>query len=481
MFEQHRWPRLAWTPIAAGGLWLWFAGQSGPAGYLLALPIGGLLLGAGVSHLMWPGDARIPQTSAVSGLLGVFLAPIAAFAFGLWAGLLLLMASGAAFVVSGQLSVQQEPHLPGVPKPIPSPVLAAKVAFDDLVLGFEQFATSIPMDGTVRRVQEEVTEARARFDAKGFLEKPERYHERPPALEDPRIVRRTLGSLAYERLSFESGYRVDPDEPGAARWMAIDACRTGYAYVLRHADGPRPWLVCTNGYRMGHAATDVRAFEPLHRRQGLNLLIPVLPLHGPRVNHWRSGEGFIGVDVLDTLHAEAQAMWDARRLISWVRAQEATAIGLYGLSLGGYTTALLSCFEDDLAAVIAGIPAADFVRLVQRHGPRLQVDYLWHAGLAESAVRDVLSVVSPLVLKTKVPHAHRLLFGGVADRLVTPDHVRDLAAHWDDARLVWYQGGHLSFFFEPAVRRAMNETLRASGLDVSGAARQESGSPPARG
>ena len=38
------------------------------------------------------------------------------------------------------------------------------------------------------------------------------------------------------------------------------------------------------------------------------------------------------------------------------RDQEPTAIGAYGVSLGGYTTALLGAFDGDLAAAIAGIP-----------------------------------------------------------------------------------------------------------------------------
>jgi hypothetical protein len=34
---------------------------------------------------------------------------------------------------------------------------------------------------------------------------------------------------------------------------------------------------------------------------------------------------------------------------------------VYGLSLGGYNAALLAAVESELAGVIAGIPAADFV------------------------------------------------------------------------------------------------------------------------
>jgi hypothetical protein len=78
--------------------------------------------------------------------------------------------------------------------------------------------------------------------------------------------------------------------------------------------------------------------------------------HGPRRVFGRSGDGFLTGDFVDTLHAQAQAVWGVRRLVGWLRANQATAIGLYGISLGAYTSALVASLEDDLSCVIAGIP-----------------------------------------------------------------------------------------------------------------------------
>ena len=80
----------------------------------------------------------------------------------------------------------------------------------------------------------------------------------------------------------------------------------------------RPWLVCIHGYQMGRPLIDLSAFRPewLARQHGLNLLLPVLPLHGPRTRGRRSGDGYLAGDILDTIHAQAQAMWDMRRLLS---------------------------------------------------------------------------------------------------------------------------------------------------------------------
>ena len=56
-----------------------------------------------------------------------------------------------------------------------------------------------------------------------------------------------------------------------------------YALLLRHKED-RPWLVCVHGAEMGRAALDLMLFRAwhLHEDLGLNVVLPVLPMHGPR-------------------------------------------------------------------------------------------------------------------------------------------------------------------------------------------------------
>ena len=92
-----------------------------------------------------------------------------------------------------------------------------------------------------------------------------------------------------------------------------------------------------------------------------------MPLHGPRRCGKVSGEELFTGGIANLIHGEEQAMWDLRRALSWIRSQSDEPIAAMGLSLGGYTTALLSCLEEDLACAIAGIPASDFIDLFRRH------------------------------------------------------------------------------------------------------------------
>jgi dienelactone hydrolase len=271
---------------------------------------------------------------------------------------------------------------------------------------------------------------------------------------------------SYDHLSFASGYEPPEGEPGRERYLSYAPLRTGHAWVMRQKSEGRPWLICIHGYQMGVPLVDFGAFRPewLHRKHGLNLVLPVLPMHGPRKIRRISGDGMLAGDLMDTVHAFAQAAWDLRRVVSWVRAQGATQIGVFGLSLGGYSTALLSCFEDDLACAVAGIPATDFARLSWRHGPPDSLRRAEELGVGLNETLDLKRVISPLALEPKVPHERRYIFGGSADQLVPPDQVRDLWRHWGKPKMHWYPGAHVTFGAHPSVRRFIDDAFRESGL-----------------
>jgi hypothetical protein len=461
-----RWPPEAWIPLAAGLFWLWRAPGHGLFGFLFSVVPGCLLLGAGVTMLLMPGDRRISQFAALGGVLGLVFALPAFFVVGLASGLLLVLASVAGVLAAGTHSLRLEPPVSEVPAPDGSLALAAQVAADEALLGVMLLFLPLPTSSDNERIAAEVADARLLYESRGWLEKPEDYHRAPPPLEKPLVRRRQVRGIAFDHVSFESGYEPHADEPGRERWLSYVPNRIAHAWMARHEGGPRPWLVCIHGYQMGWPLIDLSAFPPefFHHRLGLNLLLPVLPLHGPRRVGRRSGDGFITGDALDTIHAEAQAMWDIRRLLAWVRAQGAPAVGVLGLSLGGYNTALLASLDDDLACAVPGVPLTDFARAIYRHGPPLHLRDAAHHGVLEAMLRDVKRVISPLDLAPRVPHARRYIFGAVADRLVPPDQVRDLWLHWERPRIEWYQGGHLTFRAHAGVRRLVRDALRESGL-----------------
>jgi hypothetical protein len=387
----------------------------------------------------------------------------------------LLVFSGACFAAVGYASLRAEPTHCDVPAPRPTPTLAARVAIDEAVLAGQSFLISRPPDAEIETSRREADVARDLFERRGWFAEPRAYHRDPPPLHDERIVSRRLGrgsrSLLYEELSFESAYEPDAAEPGRDRWLSYAANRTAYAVVLRHAGAPRPWVVCIHGYFMGNTRFGFWIFDAirLHRELGLNVALPVLPFHGRRKAGRFSGDGFLGGSILDTIHAEAQSVWDLKRLLGWIRAAGASAIGVHGVSLGGYNAALIAGMDHELACVIAGLPPVDLARLVWTHaGPTISRS-LDRAGIFRDDVSDLYRVVSPLAVTPEIPNDRLAIYAGIGDRLVSCDHARDLWVHWGRPRIVWMQSGHDPRTLE--ARRLVDETLGSS-LGVS--------EPPAR-
>jgi hypothetical protein len=399
----------------------------------------------------------------------------------------------ARFLTMSYLMAQAR-RLPGpgggkldLPVARPTPGLAAQVALDEAVLAVMMSPKRMPRRADYHRLATEVPAARELYADRGWLADPAAFHRRPPPLAagDIDVAGGQALGLRFERLAFDSGYEPWPDEPGRDRWLAHERNRTAHAWVLRHADDePRPWLVCLHGFGTGTPFMDIPGFRArrLHRTLGLNLVFPTLPLHGHRRAGRISGEGFMTYDLVDGVHAMAQTMWDTRRVLSWVRAQGAPRIGVYGISLGGYSAALLSTLEADIHGVIAGIPPTDFPALFEHHSPRSLDKRARHYLLVGDPAADVHRVISPLVNQPRVAFERRYVYAGLGDRMATPAQAYRLWDHWGRPRISWYAGNHVGYLWSGKVNRFVAESLTDAGLvsdqvAAKAAARSDSATP----
>ena len=348
-------------------------------------------------------------------------------------------------------------------------LLQLKVAADELF-----FATELLVGANIgafldgQRVRREVESAIDLFAERGWLDRPEDYHRVPRALEPSTVTREVVGGMPFEHLCFESGYQPWDGEPGAERWMSYEANLVGHVRLFRHPGPPRPWLVCIPAYRMGHLLVDVAGFRAhwLHERLGLNVAIPVQPFHGPRTHPGtRGGDGYLCGDFVDTMHAQAQMLWDLRRLTAWLRqAYGAPAIGIYGVSLGAYTAAALASLQEGFDCVVIGVPAVDFVDLLHSHIPAVLLRATERLGFPWDQIPTMLRPVSPLALRLRTDRRRCFIFGGLADTLTSPRQTQALWEHWGRPRLLQYRGGHVSFLVEREVRDLLVEAFARTGL-----------------
>ena len=164
------------------------------------------------------------------------------------------------------------------------------------------------------------------------------------------------------------------------------------------------------------------------------------------------------------VHLFAQAVWDVRRILGWVRERGGDRIGLYGISMGGYVSSLVAALESDLDAVIVSIPMVDFATSAQDNMPWIMQRYDDDIEIDWEAVRAITHVVSPLAMTPKVPKGRRFIFAGIADRVVRPGQPRALWRHWGEPEIEWFSGGHVLGMMNPALEPFLRNALAQSGL-----------------
>lgn len=364
----------------------------------------------------------------------------------------------------------------------PSVGLAAQVLLDEVLISAMRNPRLFPRGDDYARAGEEIAAAKQLWRERGWLDRPADYHEEPGVPDGLVVSPASSLGQRYEVVSFPSTYEPRPEEPGRQRWLDRPANRTMHAYVLRHRRPGRPWLVCIHGFGTGRAALDLRAFRARHlyRDLDLNLLLPVLPMHGPRQEPGADpGEGFMSVNLIDSIHGLAQSAWDVRSAIRWIRSVSGDVpVGVFGISLGGYVTALTASLERGLACAIAGIPATDMPDLYRRHSPPVVRRRALDAGALGPDADAVCSVVSPLVLEPQVEPGRRYIFAGLGDRMSNFSQAHRLWVHWGRPRQAWYPGGHIGFFWAAGVGAFIDEALAECGL-ASPASPQVPSPPPA--
>ena len=243
-------------------------------------------------------------------------------------------------------------------------------------------------------------------------------------------------------------------------------------FARHYSKGPgRPVLVCIHGLGGGAWWLEERAFAASYwLRQGLDVALVQLPFHGRRLPAGRvRGSMFPSANVIRTNEAFGQAVSDLRALRAWFE-ERGSVVGVMGMSLGGYTTALWTTVDDRLAFAVPWIPAVDMADLMWRHGEdsparRRAVK----AGVSADLLREVFSVHMPTGRPTLLSPARRMIVAGRGDLITPPDQAERLWKHWDECAIHWFPGGHLAQVGRADALRAVRRHLDT--LDLPGRAR----------
>ena len=275
------------------------------------------------------------------------------------------------------------------------------------------------------------------------------------------VARAVSNELGVERaldLSWSSDYR--PFLPAMAERYARTTENHAAAVRLLASEQKRPVMILIHGYMAGSFQVEQRLW-PLRRflRSGFDVALFTLPFHGVRASASRRGAPeFPGADPRFSNEGFRQVIGDLRNFIHWLRGQGHPEIGVMGMSLGGYTAALLATIEAGLSFCVPVIPLAslaDFAREQGELSTAPEVEAQEHALLER-----IYRVVSPLDRTPLIAPSRTLVVAGKADRITPVAHARKLSAHLGSQLLSWH-GGHLLQLGRKDAFRRVEGWLRA--------------------
>lgn len=270
-------------------------------------------------------------------------------------------------------------------------------------------------------------------------------------------------------LSFESPY-VPANAREREAYLRHRKNRIAHARHWRHSDGPRPTIVAIHGFSADLYLINEWFFAlPWLYRMGFDVCLFTLPFHGPRQTRYSvfSGHGFFAGGINRINEAFGQAVHDFRILLDHLeRALGVRDVGVMGVSLGGFTSALLAATEPRLRFAIPNVPVASVPDLVEEWEPlgALVRAGLRAYGLSLRDARHMLAVSCPLSYRPVIERERLLVIGGVGDRLVPPKHSRLLWDHWGRCRIHWFPGSHLVHLDRGEYLRQIARFLRDIGF-----------------
>jgi len=181
-------------------------------------------------------------------------------------------------------------------------------------------------------------------------------------------------------------------------------------------------------------------------RHGFNAVTLEAPFHFQRRPRQLGAWGnFLCPDLLRTVEAARQAVAETRSFAEWLRQQGCPAVGLMGVSLGGWLAGLTVCRDARFSCAVLLVPVARLDRLVEEaafcHSLRLALK-----GRPVGASKLNLAQGRPAISRENI-----LLIEAVHDLFVPGETMEELWRAWDQPEIWRLRHGHISVLWAPGL------------------------------
>ncbi|WP_068269870.1 alpha/beta hydrolase [Aldersonia kunmingensis] len=331
-----------------------------------------------------------------------------------------------------------------------------ETALDEFFIAASSFVRRVPDERELAAAVDRCAAAADELAALGV----EGANREPLPLERHTKVKRMLGGIRFERMSFQSSPRL----PEVLERAGYAKPETATLRLVGRPDEDRDWVVWLHGAGQGRPddLISLRA-QHLHEEFGVNVALPVLPRHGMRRTRGRPYPGF---DPLENIATTLRAVSDVRAVLRWVADQGARSISVIGLSLGAPVAALSAALEPSVSGVGLVVPMLDLHETLAHH--------LSRAGARGSRLADLLraepirlanTAIDATTTMPLVPESRRWIIAAANDRVTSPQLAARLHERWG-GRVHWHPGGHVGTILSHDTRAVLDEFIVDVGSEV---------------
>jgi len=246
--------------------------------------------------------------------------------------------------------------------------------------------------------------------------------------------------------------------------------RTAWAQHWRHDDGARPTVLVVHGFMASPYWVNRVFFSlPWWYANGYDLLLVTLPFHGRRARVGElGGAGLFSNGPGHLVEGLLHAISDLRLWIDHLEDSGVEQVGVTGVSLGGYLTALLAAVEPRLHFAIPNVPVVDLGGAMRDWVPAgaLAQRLFARHGSGHEQLASALRLASPLHHEVLLERERLFVVAGLGDRLAPPDHAERLWEHWGRPRIHAFPGNHVLHVERGAYLRRIGRFIRSTGFGV---------------
>jgi dienelactone hydrolase len=239
----------------------------------------------------------------------------------------------------------------------------------------------------------------------------------------------------------------------------VEANNTVHAeYYRSRRSGPRPAVIVL--HILGGDFELSRLFANCLAQHGLHALFVKMPYYGPRRDS-TSPKRMVSADPRETVAGMTQAVLDIRRATTWLASRpevDSERLGVFGISLGGITAALVAAAEPRVQSACLLLAGGD-IGAAGWDGPYAKaVRERWlDQGRTREEFIAILSAVDPINYAAGIRGKRILMLNATEDEIIPRECTISLWKSLGEPEIQWLSGGHIS-----VMRHLFTALLRVS-------------------